>query len=200
MEACDERNRQPVERCSRFYTALKAPAFEVEPERILGVGAKAVYKTPAEAVAAVLQRGLRASLGSASLLTGQQMVTLEFVPNAPAASVTMAGSDFVLPTTSSGRLGGLQPSASDLLNNVNTIPFKQIGERLEDLLQSVNDVTNGAQIHQALTDLAAMMGCQDARYASRQWREPCNAPTTGARHGPAENADEYQQAGPFARQ
>jgi paraquat-inducible protein B len=139
-------------------TIVAPVRFEVEPERILGVGAKSVFKTPAEAVAAVVQRGLRASLESASLLTGQQMVTLEFVPNAPAASVTMAGSDFVLPTTSSGGLGGLQASATDLLNNVNAIPFKQIGASLEDLLRSANDVANGPQIHQALTDLAATLG------------------------------------------
>ena len=38
-------------------TIVAPVRFEVEPERILGVGAKAIFKTPAEAVAAVMNRG-----------------------------------------------------------------------------------------------------------------------------------------------
>ena len=87
--------------------AIVAPVrFEVEPERILGVGAKAIFKTPAEAVAAVVNRGMRASLQSASLITGQQVVALDFVRDAPPATVTMDGSDFVLPTTEGGGFRG----------------------------------------------------------------------------------------------
>jgi paraquat-inducible protein B len=33
--------------------------------------------------------GLRATLQSANLITGQMLVALEFVPNAPPATVTM---------------------------------------------------------------------------------------------------------------
>src|SRR5437016_38560 len=61
--------------------AIVAPVrFEVEPERVIGVG-KRVFKTDAEAVDALHKKGLRASLQSTSLITGQQMVTLEFVPD-----------------------------------------------------------------------------------------------------------------------
>ncbi len=66
-------------------TIVAPVRYDVEPERILGVGAKAIFKTSAEAADAVVKRGLRASLQSASLITGQQMVTLDFVPNAPPA-------------------------------------------------------------------------------------------------------------------
>jgi paraquat-inducible protein B len=131
--------------------------FEVEPERILGIGVQSSYKTTAEAVAAVLQRGLRASLQSASLITGQQEVALEFVPGAPPVAVTMEGTDFVMPTTSSGSFAGLQASATDLLNDVTAIPFKQIGENLDSILQSANDATKTPQMRQALEDLAATL-------------------------------------------
>jgi len=136
--------------------AIVAPVhFEVEPERILGVGAKSVFKTPAEAVTAVVKRGMRASLQSTSLITGQQMVALDFVHDAPPAAVTMDGSDFVLPTTEGGGFAGLQASATALLDKVNTIPFKQIGDNLDGILRSTNNVASGPEIKKALTDLSS---------------------------------------------
>jgi paraquat-inducible protein B len=130
--------------------------FEVEPERVVGAG-KRVFKTDAEAVDALLKRGLRASLQSASLITGQQMVTLEFVPDAPAAEVTMDGPDYVVPSTEGGGFAGLTASATELLSKVNTMPFEQIGKSLDGILKSVNDTAQGPQMKKALTDLTAMI-------------------------------------------
>jgi paraquat-inducible protein B len=138
-------------------TIVAPVRFEVEPERILGVGAKAIFKTPAQAVAAVLRQGLRATLDTASLITGQQEVALDFVPNVPPVPVTMEGTDFVLPTTSGGSFAGLQASATELLNNVNAIPFKQIGDNLDGILRAANGVASDPQMHQALIDLAATL-------------------------------------------
>jgi paraquat-inducible protein B len=100
---------------------------------------------------------LRASLQSASLITGQQVVALDFVHDAPPASVTMEGSDFVLPTTESGGFAGLEASASALLDKVNTIPFKQIGDNLDGILHSVNDLAHGPEMKKGLTDLASTL-------------------------------------------
>jgi paraquat-inducible protein B len=130
--------------------------YEVEPERILGVGQQ-VYKTDQEAVEAVLKKGLRASLQSASLITGQQVVALDFVTDAPPAELTKEGEDFVLPTTEGGGFAGLQASANELLNKVNRMPFDQIGANLNGILKSVNDMTQGPQMKKALADLAAMI-------------------------------------------
>jgi len=136
--------------------AIVAPIrYDVEPERIIGIGARAVFKTPAEAVNAMVKRGLRASLQSANLITGQQVVALSFDPDAPPATVTSEGEDFVLPTIESGGLGGLEASATDLLNKVNAIPFAQIGKNLDGILSSVNDLAKGPQMRQTLADLAA---------------------------------------------
>jgi paraquat-inducible protein B len=137
--------------------AVVAPVrFEVEPERIVGVGQR-VFKTDREAVEGVVQKGLRASLQSASLITGQQQVTLEFDPNAPPAEVSMDGPDYVIPSTEGGGFAGLTASATELLNKVNRMPFEQIGKDLEGILKSTNDMVQGPQIKKALTDLAAMI-------------------------------------------
>src|SRR5271155_439154 len=103
--------------------AILAPVrYEVEPERIVGIGVE--KRTPEEAVASVVKLGLRASLQSASLITGQQVVALDFVKDAPEATVSKEGADFVLPVTEGGGFAGLQASATELLGKVNTIPFQ----------------------------------------------------------------------------
>src|SRR5204862_7022789 len=78
-------------------------------------------------------------------------------PDAPPATVTMEGEDFVLPTTEGGGFAGLASSATDLLDKVNKMPFDQIGANLNGILRSVNDVAQGPQMKKALTDLAAMV-------------------------------------------
>jgi paraquat-inducible protein B len=137
--------------------AVLAPVrYEIEPERVIGVG-KRIYKNDTETLDALLKKGLRASLQSASLITGQQVVALDFVTDAPEVPVTKEGEDFVLPTTEGGGFGGLASSAGDLLGKVNSIPFDQIGKSLNGILKSVNDMTQGPQLKKALTDLSAMI-------------------------------------------
>ena len=130
--------------------------YTVEPERITGVGQR-VYQTDQESVEAVLSKGLRASLQSASLITGQQVVALDFVTDAEPVPVTKDGEDFVLPTTEGGGFAGLASAANALLDKVNAIPFDQIGKSLNGILKSVNDATQGPQLKKALTDLSAMI-------------------------------------------
>ena len=129
--------------------------YEIEPERILGVGGKAVFSTTEEAADVLVKRGLRATLQSANLITGQQMVALDFIADAPSASVTKEGPDFVLPTTESGSLTDLQASASALLDKVNGIPFKQIGDNLDGILGKVNDLAGDPQMRQTVAELSS---------------------------------------------
>jgi paraquat-inducible protein B len=142
----------------RAKEAILAPVrYQIEPERILGIGAKAVFRTPQEAVDAMLKRGLRATLQSASLITGQQEVALTFDPKAPPATVTMERSDFVLPSVEGGGFASLASSATELLNQVNTMPFARIGQQLESILAGVNDATASPEMRQTLKDVSAMV-------------------------------------------
>ena len=146
----------------RAKDAIVAPVhYVIEPERIIGIGAKDVFKTPEQGAAVMLQRGLRATLQSASLITGQQEVGLIFDTKAPPATVTMEGPNFVLPSVESGGLDSLAASATELLNQVNTIPFTQIGQQLQSILGGVNDVTASPEMRQTLKDLSAMVASAD---------------------------------------
>ena len=138
----------------RAKGSIVAPVqFSIQPERILGVGHQ-IFKTEAEAVDALVGQGLRATLQSTSLITGQQNVALDFVPDAPAETVTMAGADFVIPTSEGGGIAGLEASATDLLGKVNSIPFDEIGKNLSGILLAANNAAGGDQMKRSLTDLA----------------------------------------------
>jgi paraquat-inducible protein B len=137
--------------------AILAPVkFQVEPERIVGIG-RQIYKDPAVGIDELVARGMRATLQSASLITGQMLVSLEFVPDAPPAKVTMEGSSFVVPTSDSGSFAGLQSAATSLLSKVDSMPFREIGQSLETTLQGLQDVTNGPQVKQSLDALTATL-------------------------------------------
>ena len=131
--------------------------FEVQPERVLGLGAKLVFSSAKAAVDALVKKGLRASLQSTSLITGQQAVAIDLVPDAPAAIVTQDGDYFVMPTTSGGGFADLQASAATLLDQINTIPFAKIGEDLDGILKSIHSATAGPELKQAVAELAGTL-------------------------------------------
>jgi paraquat-inducible protein B len=130
--------------------------FVVQPERIVGIGTK-VVKSTSDAIDALVKQGLRASLESASLITGQQMVALDFVADAPPATVTMEGPNFVLPSINGSGLGGLMASATELLTKVDAIPFDQIGDNLNGILKGANTLASGPELKQSLTELAQLV-------------------------------------------
>ena len=181
--------------------AILAPVrFEVEPERIVGIG-KEVFKDAAEGVTELVKRGLRATLQSASLITGQQVVALDFIPDAPAATVTMEGEDFVLPTAEGGGFASLTASATELLNKVNTMPFDQIGKNLDGILKSVNDVAQGPQMKKALTETRRHHRV-GAEHGAEPQQRPQSRGEAAARDGgrAAKDPGQRQQAGAVARQ
>jgi paraquat-inducible protein B len=142
-------------------TVLAPVRYEIEPERVVGVGT-VIYNSPEQAVEALIERGLRASLESTSLITGAQQVALDFVPHAAPAKLAIEGADFVLPTTAGGGFAGLQQAASALLDKVGTIRFDEIGKNLDGILKSVNDLAGSAQAKDAMNNLASTLAAADS--------------------------------------
>jgi paraquat-inducible protein B len=85
----------------------------------------------------LVERGLRAQLRTASLLTGQLYVALDFFPGAPKAMVDWSKSPPELPTVP-GNLQGLQDSITRLVANLNKIPFEGIGKDLRKTLHDAD--------------------------------------------------------------
>ena len=85
-------------------------------------------------VAESVGQGLRATLKTGSLLTGQLYVDLDFQKDAPTAAVTQVEGYDVLPTTSSSGLEDLQAKAGALLDKFKALPIETTVENLNQTL------------------------------------------------------------------
>jgi paraquat-inducible protein B len=83
--------------------------------------------------------GLRASLRTGSLLTGQLFVELDFQKDAPPAVITGVGDYAVLPTAPGVGLDELQEKAGAVLDKFKALPVEQIGQNANAALASVKD-------------------------------------------------------------
>jgi paraquat-inducible protein B len=88
-----------------------------------------------------VMKGLRASLKTGSLLTGQLFVELDFQKDAPPAVITSSGEYAVLPTVPAAGLDELQEKAGSLLDKFNLLPIQSIGENANAALASVKEAS-----------------------------------------------------------
>jgi paraquat-inducible protein B len=123
-----------------FYTDVQA---EIYPDR-LGPAVREMRAQDkkgghgsGEMWRASVERGLRARLASASLITGQMYVSLDFVPHAKPVRFDPEGNPLVMPTTPAG-MEELQQQLQDIVRKLDEMPFEEIGRNLNATLKSAN--------------------------------------------------------------
>lgn len=77
----------------------------------------------------VIERGLRAQLRTANLLTGQLYVAFDFFPGAPKAALNTANTPLEIPTMP-GAFEGVQNSVANIVKKLEKIPFDKIASDL----------------------------------------------------------------------
>jgi paraquat-inducible protein B len=105
--------------------------IELEPERI-GLTVPIDPKGP-RFIDRLVAQGLRARLKSANLLTGQLLVDLDFVPDAPPAEV-MAGERYPVLPTVPGSFDAIATSVARIVDKVEQMPIDDIGNNLDRLI------------------------------------------------------------------
>lgn len=118
--------------------------LEVQPERIMSEDAVKVDDDTVESTRRLVKRGMRAQLQTASYLTGQRVIALDFLPNARPADVVMEGEDIVLPSAGGG-LDNLLVAAGDIAGKLDRLPLDQIGQNLNGALRSASGAMNSVQ-------------------------------------------------------
>ncbi|RDK00823.1 intermembrane transport protein PqiB [Paraburkholderia lacunae] len=89
----------------------------------------------------LVSKGLRAQLRTASLLTGQLYIAIDFFSSAPKAKMDWSKKTPELPTVP-GNLQGLQESITSLVAKLNEIPFDGISKDLRKTLGDADTLLN----------------------------------------------------------
>ncbi len=135
---------------THFDPATKEFSIPVEvsifPERLIsrddsGSAVGAIPSKRKEFADYLVKKGLRAQLRTASLLTGQLYIAIDFFPSAPKATVDWSTKTPQLPTVP-GNLQGLQDSITSLVAKLNKIPFEGIGNDLRKTLNDADTLMN----------------------------------------------------------
>jgi paraquat-inducible protein B len=135
----------------RFVARVK---FDLQPERVLKPSE--YYDVSAPGVRALVADGLRVVLDSSNLLTGQKVLSLQYVPNTKEELVTQEGDALVLPSHAGG-IGGIITAMADITAKLDRIPFEEMGNNLNNTLRSLNDTVGGPDLKNAIASLSQTM-------------------------------------------
>ncbi|MCX7356236.1 MAG: MlaD family protein [Alphaproteobacteria bacterium] len=129
--------------------------INVQPERAGLMPAK--DEKQAYAVMGILVRSkLRAQLISASLLTGQMGVSLDFFPDAKPAELKMDGKYPEIPSVPSDFVQ-MEKKFSKILDNLAAMPLPQLVADLRKTIQDADTLLNSEAVQKAAKDLAPLI-------------------------------------------
>ena len=135
--------------------------YRIEADRVIGISATQAMP-PGVLAEEMVKRGLRATLQAPSLITGQKIVALEMMPDAPPADLGRDGDVYIVPAYEVGGFDSITRSANELLSKINRIDFDRIGRSISGAAQGLDDTINGPQLKKTLAALeAAMIDVQD---------------------------------------
>lgn len=130
--------------------------MELEPERMLSNWDDRIENSRDAPVEKYLQafvaEGLRASVQSASFLTGESMIALQFVKGTSATTLTYEGDVAVLPSQAGG-MDGIMESVSTITDKIAAMPLTEIGGHVNDLLAHADGRLNSPEVTQSLAAL-----------------------------------------------
>ena len=97
-----------------------------------------------KAVNALVARGLRAQLKTGSMLSGAQFVDLDFFPDAAPATVDWSQTPPRIPTVP-GELESIADKLASIVNKLDQLPLKDIGEGVNKTLGDLDQTVIGAK-------------------------------------------------------
>ncbi|MDB5780618.1 MlaD family protein, partial [Caballeronia mineralivorans] len=122
----------------------------------------------------LVAHGLRGQLKTASLLTGQLYVAVDFFPAAPKATIDWNQPLPELPTVP-GNLQGLQDSITSLVAKLNKLPFETIGKDLHQTLADADGLLKTLNTQVAPEARATLAAARDALVAANRTLQPDSA-------------------------
>jgi paraquat-inducible protein B len=135
----------------RFLQVVEVALY---PDRLRSrqrAGAPRAETPPVQRIQRFVERGFRAQLRNANLLTGQMYVALDFFPKAPKAKLDLAKTPPEIPSVPGG-LGELQESITNIVTRLEKVPFAAIAQDLRKALASLDATLKQAEAVMAKVD------------------------------------------------
>jgi paraquat-inducible protein B len=108
----------------------------------------------------LVKRGLRAQLRSANIITGQQLVALEFFPEAPPASLDLTGAHPKLPAMPN-ELENITRSVSGTLDRIAKLPLEDLVHDVQGILGATLVLVNSPDLQDSLKSLSQTLASAD---------------------------------------
>ncbi|HEX2528386.1 MAG TPA: MlaD family protein [Geminicoccus sp.] len=124
--------------------------YEIEPQRI-----RIVNGTPTgdgNQVSRLVEQGMRARLATGNLLTGQMLISLEILPDAPPEKIGNDDGKLIMPTAPSS-LDTLERSLTGILDKVASLPIADLVEELRKTAEGIAKVAGSGQLEQSMGNL-----------------------------------------------
>ena len=134
--------------------AVRIPVtLGIEPQRVDVVGGTASAE-PYGMMAALVERGLRAQLKSANLITGELLVDLDFHPESPPAQLDRSGEVPQIPSVPT-QLEALTASVTGILNHLAELPLPELVADLRQTVQGIQELVASPDTKQGIASLSA---------------------------------------------
>jgi len=104
----------------------------------------------------LLERGFRAQLKTGNLLTGKQIIKLDFFPEAPPAALAMEDGVAVFPTVPTP-MEEISTKFMNILEKIDGLPIEQIGNDLRDTVHGAKQIAQSPEILESIRNLNATL-------------------------------------------
>jgi len=131
--------------------------IEIEPQRIRLIGGDYKRLKQTNPVERFVQEGLRAQLKSGSLITGQLYVELDFFDTEPTAQVENRNGYRVIPTAKSAPLDEITNKATTLMDTLNALPLREIGNDLRDTVAGTKAIATSQVLIRSVAKLESTL-------------------------------------------
>lgn len=127
----------------RFFTSVQATLY---PERLNQIFSNMPTENRnsehvAQSLGWMIQRGMRAQLRTANLLTGQLYIALDEFPKAPKIATVKTDLPLEIPTVTADDLGKIQEQVANIVAKIDKMPFEEIGKELNSALKQLSRFT-----------------------------------------------------------
>jgi paraquat-inducible protein B len=133
---------------------IKIPVYiEIDPSHFKPITPPAVRPRPEQNLKVLIDRGLRASLETQSIVTGQKQVGLDFHPDKPA--------NFVGTEPEYPEIPSVQTPLQELAKEIEKVPIEEIFEKLLAAVEGVEKIVNSPEVKGIISSLN--LAVEDAR-------------------------------------